>query len=276
MGGEIVKGDDRLVAIYIDYGSTANHKYWACSGYLYAPRIVITAAHCFFQPNKTTFSDKSVFVGKPGAAINEFSKNHIQAEKIFWYKDYGKKKIKGAYDNTDFGIVILKKPAGKVSWAKMMLRDEFFSLRDSQGSVTVGGYGFSNYRERTIKLDNIKYPRKVNLPFATKEFWEVAIQCRIDCDFFGHNIEKYDDAGWVVTSKATGTTCDGDSGAGFYIEGKQDIYVGLNAWPIGGPNCEKIESWSEYGSLNRIDPIFYHEKLLKEAIKYLNESKSKK
>lgn len=277
MGGESAKGDDRIVHIYLDYGSTyfrngINHKRGGCSGYLYAPRIVITAAHCLFTGPKTRVRDDKVYVGKPGSVYNDMG-SHFQAERVFWYPDYTQERPKGRYDNKDFAVIVLKKAAAKVQWAKMMSRDEFFALRDQEGMVTVGGYGFSSFKERSMRFNNYKYPRKVNLPFADKDFWEQAIQCRIDCDFFGHNLEDFNDAGWVVTSKSTGTTCDGDSGAGFYIEGEQDIYVGLNAWPIGGPNCEKNGGWSEYGSMNRIDPIFYHEKLLREAINYLNRKR---
>ena len=81
--------------------------------------------------------------------------------------------------------------------------------------------------------------------------------------------DPYEKWGWAVTSKETGATCDGDSGAGVFIERDgQFVYVGLNAWPIESPNCYRKGLWGKYGGLNRIDPIYYHQELLKKAIAY--------
>lgn len=277
MGGESAKGDDRIVHIYLDYGSTyyrngVNHKRGGCSGYLFAPRIVITAAHCVLSGSKV-FPDKT-YVGKPGAVYNDMGR-HFQSEKIFWYEGYNQERPKGRYNNRDFAVIVLKKPASKVSWAKMQTKAEYQKWRDNLGSATVGGYGFSSYAERSMNFNNYKYPRKLTLPFATFEHWNEAVWIRDGVDIFGQNEETYEEAGWMFISKELGTTCDGDSGAGFYIEGKRDIYVGLNAWARGSHNCEKHNSWSPWGALNRVDPIHNHEKLLRQAIAYVKGLKGR-
>jgi secreted trypsin-like serine protease len=274
MGGESAKGDDRIVPIYAFNG---NNKYMACSGYLFAPRIVITAAHCMFKPftTKARWPDRNMYVGPPGKVVNERARDHLQAEKVFWYKDYDGIRPKGRYDNKDFAVIVLKKPASKVSWARMQTKAEYQKWRDNLGSATVGGYGYSSYAERSRPYTNFKYPRKLTLPFATFEHWNEAVWVRDGVDIFGQNEETYEEAGWMFISKELGTTCDGDSGAGFYIEGKRDIYVGLNAWARGSHNCEKHNSWSPWGALNRVDPIHNHEKLLRQAIAYAKGRKGR-
>jgi len=261
-GGQEVPGHPRIVSINI---GPQSERYWACTGFLYAPRVVITAGHCLFKPrgSQERLVDSFVYVGKPGAVL-QTNEKQIQAQKIFMPDSYKNERFGNLYNNEDFAIIITRQPVARVSKAIPMSEKELKELHSNFGRVLVGGYGYSNEEERYQNLNGRKYPRLIELELAPLDYIQR----------FGivDPIEKY---GWAMTNPKAGSTCDGDSGAGFFIEkGKKTVYVGLNAWPIGSPNCWNRMGWHGSGGLNRIDPIYNHTDLVNKALAY--EAKDRK
>lgn len=267
-GGEEARYHPRIVNIFVYDGSG---KYSACSGFLFSPTIVITAAHCQFKPfdkfNK--WPESHIYVTKPGRKMSSSPSNIVQAKKIFSYKGYNQIREKGSYNNKDFMVIVTKRPVAKVKWATTITEPELQEMIANEALVTIGGYGHSSEKERSINFDGYKWPRILTVPLASKQYYDLVIENRWDKEFWGPMTDPYEKWGWAVTSKETGATCDGDSGAGVFIERDgQFVYVGLNAWPIESPNCYRKGLWGKYGGLNRIDPIYYHQELLKKAIAY--------
>jgi secreted trypsin-like serine protease len=267
-GGEEAKNHPRIVSIYIFNG---NNMYWACSGFLFSPRIVISAGHCQFEKSKK-WPDTQVFIGYPGKILSSSRNDIVQAQKIFNYKSYNNTRNPAARNGEDFMIVVTKKPVAKVSWATAATEATFKDLIEKKAFVTMGGYGFSSEKERSMKMEGYKWPRTLTFPFVDEGHYNLVIENRLDKHYWPAFTDPYERWGWTKTSKETGAACDGDSGAGIFTQtANRFVYVGLNAWPIDSPNCFDKAKWNIHGGLNRVDPIYYHSELLDKAIKYVEK-----
>ena len=274
-GGEEAKNHPRIVSIVLFSGENF---YSACSGFLFAPRIVITAAHCQFKPSNKfdKWLDTQVFIGYPGKILSTNRKDIVQAQKVFSYKDYNQIRNLAAYNNKDFMIVVTKEPVAKVSWARAATEATFKKLVEEKAFVTLGGYGLSSEKERSMKREGYKWPRILTFPFVDEEHYNLVIENRLDKHYWPAFTDPYEKWGWTKTSKETGAACDGDSGAGIFTQtANRFVYVGLNAWPIDSPNCFDKAKWNIHGGLNRVDPIYYHSELLDKAIKYVEKKYGK-
>lgn len=274
-GGESAKNHSRIVSLYFQ-SSNPKSKYDGCSAYLYAPRIVMTQAHCLFDYAKNTRLPASkVFVGIPGKIMDSRGKM-LQVARIFMPAEY--LNTRDALQNTrDIAVLVTRKPVAKVPSSTPITEEQLNDLVVTGGLVTVGGYGLSSPQERKIRTSGgyvkpFKFPRKVSLPLVQRVEVEGFLTSRFAREdhlpqwLDLNQISKY---AWVRSSQGTGATCDGDSGAGFFIEnGKQAIFVGANAGPMGSPNCQTNGRWNSGGGLNRIIPIFKYPDLLKSALEY--------
>jgi secreted trypsin-like serine protease len=266
-GGEEAKNHPRIVSIVLFNGKNF---YSACSGFLFAPRIVISAGHCQFE--KSRWPDNQVFIGYPGQILSTNRTDIVQAQKIFNYKSYNNTRNLAAYDNKDFMIVVTKKPVAKVSWATAATEATFKGLIEKKAFVTMGGYGLSSEKERSMKREGYKWPRTLTFPFVDEAHYNLVMDNRLDKHYWPAFTDPYEKWGWTKTSKETGAGCDGDSGAGIFTEtANRFVYVGLNAWPFDSPNCFDKAKWNIHGGLNRVDPIYNHSELMDKAVKYVEK-----
>ena len=270
-GGESAKNHPRVVSLYFQSANSA-HKYDGCSAFLFAPRIVVTQAHCLFNyDTNRKLPAAKVFVGAPGRVINTRGPS-FQVKKIYMPSGYENSRTP-AHSTMDIAILVTSKSVSKVPVASPISKAAFDELVSSGGSVTVGGYGLSTAKERGMgSRNNIKFPRKLTAKFVQRDVVEnymkssFARQQTLSGWLDTALIEKY---GWVGTSPSIGATCDGDSGSGFFIEnGKQTIFVGANGGPMGSPNCSKNGQWYGDGGLNKIIPIFMYSELLTAALEF--------
>ena len=272
-GGEEARKHPRIVSIVISNGK---NMYWACSGFLFAPRIVISAGHCQFEKSKR-WPDTQVFIGYPGKILSTNRTDIVQAQKVFNYKSYNNIRDLAAFNGKDFMIVVTKEPVAKVSWATAATEASFKNLIEEKAFVTMGGYGLSSEKERSMKREGYKWPRTLTFPFVDEEHYNLVMDNRVDKHYWPAFTDPFEKWGWTKTSKETGAGCDGDSGAGIFTEtANRFVYVGLNAWPLESPNCYKKSKWNIHGGLNRVDPIYYHSELLDKALKYVDKTFGRK
>lgn len=267
-GGDLAKDHPRIVVIYVQ----GDFLYSACSGFLFAPRIVITAAHCQVKIGEKIdrWPDKKIYVGLPGKVLDLEAKK-FKAAKVFSDSRYFKP-YENLYDQKDVAVIVTEKPVANVSWAKAITKAEMQELISSESYSTIGGYGYSSALERTIAMNKYKLPRVMKAKFATLNEYRNVDSIRPDKDFFGP-LPKFTDVPWLRTTKENGATCDGDSGAGVFIEKNNEfIFLGVNGMPIESPNCEKERQWKRYGGLTTIRPIYEYMHLLKSALNYLGAS----
>lgn len=274
-GGEQAKNHPRIVSLYFQ-SANPQHKYDGCSAFLYAPRIVVTQAHCLFDYSKNTqLKPSKVFVGSPGKIMDSRGKV-FQVKRIFMPSAY-KNTRSPLHNAMDIAVMVTKKPVAQVSSAVPITENELTTLVSAGDLVTVGGYGLSSPREREVRASSdykkpFKFPRKVALPFVQRG----VVQAYLTSTFAREehlpqwlDLAQIDKYAWVRTGPEVGSTCDGDSGSGFFIEnGKQTLFVGANGGPMGSPNCYKDGRWYSDGGLNKIIPIFKYSELLTAALAF--------
>lgn len=218
-----------------------------CTGFLYSPQIVLTAAHCLTRNGE----EYSIGVLKPGleTPVQFTGSNVVRAVKTFAHPDYIDRVGNTAAHVNDFGVLVLEKPLAQVSKAKLITEEEAIALSNSKSEVYFTGYGLQSYQDR---IDSQTNPRTV-LPRTTKfPLVPVAdIQARVARHLtWDSSLRSYPDNVLAVSQPQDGPqTCDGDSGSGYYLrDGDAFTYFGVAAWPLGITNCYGGESGTPDGS----------------------------
>ena len=219
--GEIDKGPSRVVALYIE------DIMLGCSGYLYEPRIVLTAAHCVTGQYKVTK------VGMPNKTASPISeKNNV--ESVILPDTYNRQ---SQYQN-DFAVLILSKPFAINNNVLLLTEDIQQKIQSLNVKVKVAGYGEQNTNGTSITTTR-------------------------DAHYFYATLSGILDEVNVIND-AVGSVCSGDSGGPNTIiyEGKE-VYLGATSHGWNQPNCGR---WSGGGSKSlQFDPVYKHIALIDKA-----------
>ena len=208
-----------------------------CTGFLYSPQIVFTAAHCLTTPEGVDYPMTAM---KPGLRTtwNLDDTNSVKVVKKFTHKDYIDRVGNVAAHQNDFGVLVLEKPLANVAKAKLASEEQAVSLSNSRSRVFSSAYGLQSKADRDAQG---KGPRSV-LPM-TAEFPLIPIS-EIGPRVAQHlawntGLESYPDNVLAVAQAQGGPqTCDGDSGSGYYLrDGDEFTYLGVMGWPLGITNC---------------------------------------
>jgi hypothetical protein len=240
------------------------------SGFLYSDRLVFTAAHNF--DGSESWSNLG-FVNAPGVnSTSEQKKYNIH--KILKAPTY---RARLGADNTridDFAILILRESIPMQNKVEVASSADIESFIREKAPVEMAGYGFQNELQRSDKaVWKDRAPRKMTSVLVS-----------------GDDVRKYLAAypGWhqpnqtildfgIPNNEKIGSNCDGDSGAGFFVEkGNVRYYLGAAGGSQAGiSNCNgSFNKFAPNGGMSGINPTHKFLALIKEAEDFVaNEKK---
>jgi len=252
------------------------------SGFLYSDRIVFTAAHVIVGVEETTLEESTKrianwetngFVYSPGIG-NRVGQKKYRVKKVLVNPTY---KPRSANDNTrknDFAILILQESILMKNQVVVASESDIATFIKEKTPVYMVGYGFQNPSQRTPSQGGTLSPYKMTSYLVSNE------ELR---GYFQNNAQREPaqtilDYG-IPNSPNFGSVCDGDSGAGFFVEkGDTRFYLG----PVGGqqagiPNCQNA-SWATFGvggGISGITATYKFLSLIKEAESLVADDKQK-
>ena len=222
------------------------------SGFLYSDRLVFTAAHVILSDGTTVeesmrriaFWEREGFVYAPGIGDRAGQKNY-RVKKVLINPTF---KSRSGNDNTrqnDFAILVLQESIPMKNQVVVASESDIATFIKEKNPVHMVGYGLQSPTQRNPDQYGTLSPRKLTSYLISNEELK---------DFYRNNSRSY----WapnqtmldygVPNSEKFGSVCDGDSGAGFFVE-KGDIryYLGAVGGQQGGmPNCQSA-SWAIFG-----------------------------
>jgi hypothetical protein len=186
-------------------------------------------------------------------------------------------KPRSANDNTrknDFAILILQESIPLKNQVVVASESDIATFIKEKTPVSMVGYGFQNPSQRSPSQAGTLNPNKMTSYLVSNE------ELR---GYFQNNAQREPaqtilDYG-IPNSPNFGSVCDGDSGAGFFVEkGDTRFYLG----PVGGqqagiPNCQNA-SWATFGvggGISGITATYKFLSLIKEAESLVANDKQK-
>jgi hypothetical protein len=259
----------------VEYGQDATgdpNAVWVmgASGFLYSDRIVFTVAHTIeYFGNDLNAS----YLFAPGVKLGTDQKKYF-AQKILLAPTY---RARVGTDNTrvdDFAIIILRESMPIRNIVQVASPADMESFVREKAPVEMVGYGFQNEAMRTdLQARNTMSPRKMTSVLVS-----------------GDDLRKYLAAypGWhqpnqtildfgIPNNDKIGSVCDGDSGAGFFVQkGNVRYYLGaVGGSQAGISNCNgSFNKFAPNGGMSGVNPTYKHLALIKEAEDFVaNEKK---
>lgn len=192
-----------------------------CTGTLWQPRIIITAAHCFVDGGRTVapVEPRQVVVYPPGGDQRD-GRSKAKVTQVIYDQDWNP--ITSSYDGSqimpveqDIAYLILDRPLGQPAWSRMATSAEVAQLAAQAGVAEYIGYGLT-----TPKADPSAQPSPVPLSL------------RIQLDPKNTNLRSFYSLGDGVSGN-----CGGDSGGPLLAQiGAEVVYIGPIT-RVAGPPC---------------------------------------
>ena len=254
------------------------------SGFLYSDRIIFTAAHVIMgldgtpleeSMNRIARWERLGYVNAPGIGDRAGQKQY-RVKKVLINPTY---KARSGSDNTridDFAILILQEGIPMKNQVVVASDSDIATFIKEKNPVHMVGYGLQDPSQRTPPQYGTLSPRKMTGSLVSNEGLR---------DYYRNNSTRT----WaqnqtmldygVTNSEKLGSVCDGDSGAGFFVEkGNTRYYLGAVGGQQGGiPNCQSA-SWAVFGTGGGMSGITATNKflpLIKEAESFVAEEKAK-
>ena len=244
------------------------------SAFLYSDRLVFTAAHNFDGSENWP---NLGFVNAPGVLSTSDQKKY-NIHKILKAPTY---RARLGADNTridDFAILILRESIPMQNKVEVALPADIESFIREKAPVEMVGYGFQNEAQRSeTQAWKDRAPRKMTSVlvsgedlrkyYSTYQSWIEPNQTILDLG--------------IPNNEKIGSNCDGDSGAGFYVEkGNVRYYLGAAGGSQAGiTNCYGDRygdqtRWRSIGGMSGITATNKFLALIKEAEDFVaNEKK---
>jgi hypothetical protein len=244
------------------------------SAFLYSDRLVFTAAHNFDGSENWP---NLGFVNAPGVLSTSDQKQY-QIHKILKAPTY---RARLGADNTridDFAILILRESIPMQNRVEVASAADIESFIREKAPVEMVGYGFQNEAQRSeTQTWKDRAPRKMTSVLVSGE--DIRKYYSTNAGLLRPN-QTILDLGIPNTEK-TGSNCDGDSGAGFYVEkGNVRYYLGAAGGSQAGiTNCYGDRygdqtRWRSIGGMSGITATHKFLALIKEAEDFVaNEKK---
>jgi hypothetical protein len=241
------------------------------SAFLYSDRIVFTAAHVIDVLGDNFVKEAYLFA--PGVKSGPDQKKYF-VQKVFKAPTY---RARVGTDNTridDFAIIILRESMPVQNKVVVASLADIESFIREKAPVEMVGYGFQNVAMRKDgQAWNNMSPHKMKSVlvsgddlrkyYAAYPLWHQPNQTFLD---FG-----------IPNNEKDGSVCDGDSGAGFFVEkGNVRYYIGaVGGSQAGITNCNApLGRFAPNGGMSGVNPTYKSLSLIKEAEDFVaNEKK---
>ena len=252
------------------------------SGFLYSDRIVFTAAHVIVGVEETTLEESTKriaywerdgFVYAPGIG-NRAGQKQYRVKKVFVNPTYKPRSASDSTRKNDFAILVLQESIPMKNTVVVASESEMATFIKEKTPVYMVGYGFQNPSQRSPSQGGTLSPRKMTSYLVGNEELKEYFKNNPQSIRSNQTILDYG----VPNSEKLGSVCDGDSGAGFFVEkGDTRYYIG----PVGGqqagiPNCQSASSatFGVGGGISGITATNKFLSLIKEAEEFVaNEKK---
>ena len=259
----------------VEYGQDATgdpNAVWVMgfSGFLYSDRIVFTTAHSIEYFGNDL---NPGYLFAPGVKNGPNNRKYFP-QKVLMAPTY---RARVGTDNTrvdDFAIIILRESMPVRNSVQVASPADLETFIREKATVEMVGYGFQNVAMRTdLQARYNNSPHKMTSVlvsgddlrkyYAAYPLWHQPNQTMLD---FG-----------IPNDATNGSVCDGDSGAGFFVQ-KSNVRYYLGA--VGGQqagitNCNApLGSFAPNGGMSGISPTYKFLALIKEAEDFVaNEKK---
>ena len=232
------------------------------NAFLYSPWLIFSSAHM----SEEWF--------KPNMVYHTVDGQQSHAERILISDGYKERVVNSeAIQNgtaisdrtNDFAIVILSEPLKTNLNVRLLKPEEVAGLIKNQTPVRMIGYSSHDASKVKDGIPRILSAKLIE-PAAAKTIFDYYFSTWHPN--WGPKGAKYTLGDLnLVQSQAGGSGCDGDSGAGFFVQdGDQKIYLGPNgSHSVGVPNCGSPGIWGEAGNVSNIEPVYKHLDLIAKA-----------
>ena len=251
------------------------------SGFLYSDRIVFTAAHIIVGVGETTRDEiskqislweKDQFVYAPGIG-DRMGQKQYKIKKVLVAPTYRSRVGNDQTRIDDFAILILQESIPMKNKVFVATDEEIASFIRDKTPVYMVGYGLQNGSQRTPPLYGTLSPRKMTSYLVSNQELRNYYKNNLNTVQQNQTILDYG----IPNSESFGSVCDGDSGAGFFVEkGDTRFYVGLvGGQQAGIPNCTNRATFGIGGGMSGITATNKFLPLIKEAESIVAEEKDK-
>jgi hypothetical protein len=241
------------------------------SAFLYSDRIVFTAAHVIDVLGDKFVNEAYLFA--PGVKSGPDQKRYF-VQKVFKAPTY---RARVGTDNTridDFAIIILRESMPVQNIVQVASPADIESFIREKAPVEMVGYGFQNVAMRKDgQAWNNMSPHKMTSVlvsgddlrkyYAAYPSWHQPNQTLLDLG--------------IPNNDKDGSVCDGDSGAGFFVQkGNVRYYIGaVGGSQAGITNCNApLGRFAPNGGMSGVNPAHKSLALIKEAEEFVaNEKK---
>jgi len=264
LNAQVNLDNPRVVPIFGQDGPSEVRLMAGWSGFLYSPRIVLSAAHSHYRfdnnGNRILIEPAFITVGKPNSSAKD-AEGRAKVIKTF-VADFTQM-------GNDFIVLVLDRDLVTVSPAKLMTAEIEAELVNARAEVAFHGYG--EYRDRCAPGE--KNPCKKdwnNLNQRTSELPRIVkmnLAPLSDSYFSWFTANQRAELRETIISNPQG--CPGDSGGPITTTYKGDlIYLGqglagANVYACGAGDAKSKEN--DPNSFGWFSPIYKHLDLLKEA-----------
>ena len=207
----------------------------SCTGFLFSPRIVLTAAHCVHDPmqmeKKVPLKANQMWVGAPGS-LTKPNNSLFAVARIFYQQGY--KPYRGYSYTDDFAVIVLKAPLARVARAELATKEQIEELVRTAAIVSTGGYGGTSAADAETQRQI--YPQMASFKMISFEAGIRSVRERMA--MWGRDYYQSDGVFFMRYEPGTAHPCNGDSGSGYFLEKNgRFTYLGIT-WPGVHPLCE--------------------------------------